>query len=132
MGTKAEPGEFDCHAAAAPDEPTFTLRANDPIAPEVVRFWLSRYLETKTADRSLSVDDMQRCVDKAMQAEKVAQAMMKWKIKQEALEAMEAEHPDADPDDGAPAAISSAELIERTDTPEIRGAVDPQGGGRHT
>ena len=28
--------------------------------------------------------------------------------------------------------ITSAELIESTDTPEIRGAVAPEGGGRHT
>ena len=28
--------------------------------------------------------------------------------------------------------ITSAELIEATDTPEIRGAVAPEGGGRHT
>ena len=32
----------------------------------------------------------------------------------------------------APRVISSAELIAKTDTPEIRGAVAPEGGGRHT
>ena len=32
----------------------------------------------------------------------------------------------------APRVISSAELIAKTDTPGIRGAVAPEGGGRHT
>ena len=31
-----------------------------------------------------------------------------------------------------PRIITSAELIASTDTPEIRGAVAPEGGGRHT
>lgn len=39
MGTKADPGKFDCHAKAADDEPLFTLRAKDPIAPWFVRMW---------------------------------------------------------------------------------------------
>ena len=34
--TKNEPGKFDCHAKAADDEPLFTLRAKDPIAPAMV------------------------------------------------------------------------------------------------
>ena len=39
MGTKNKPGEFDCHGKAYDDEPTFTLRAKDPIAAELVRLW---------------------------------------------------------------------------------------------
>ena len=39
MGTKADPGEFDCYKQAYADEPIFTLRARDPLAPLVVRFW---------------------------------------------------------------------------------------------
>lgn len=39
MGTKNEPGEFDCHAKAEPDEPRFTLLARDPLAPHLVRLW---------------------------------------------------------------------------------------------
>lgn len=41
MGTKNNPGAFDCHADAGPDEPTFTLRAKDPVAAEVIRFWIA-------------------------------------------------------------------------------------------
>jgi hypothetical protein len=39
MGTKNNPGKFDCYANAAPDEPMFVLLARDPMAPIVVRFW---------------------------------------------------------------------------------------------
>jgi len=39
MGTKNNPGKFDCYANAAPDEPLFVLRATDIAAPETVRFW---------------------------------------------------------------------------------------------
>ena len=31
MGTKNNPGDYDCHAAAKPDEPVFTLRAHDEL-----------------------------------------------------------------------------------------------------
>lgn len=41
MGTKNEPGKFDCHAKAEPDEPLFTLIARDPFAARLVRLWAS-------------------------------------------------------------------------------------------
>lgn len=39
MGSKENPGEFDCYANAEPDEPMFVLLARDPVAAEVVRYW---------------------------------------------------------------------------------------------
>lgn len=39
MGTKLKPGDYDCHALAAPDEPLFTLLARDRDASVVVRIW---------------------------------------------------------------------------------------------
>jgi hypothetical protein len=39
MGTKLNPGAWDCHASALLDEPMFTLLARDPNAPAVVRRW---------------------------------------------------------------------------------------------
>ena len=39
MGTKNNPGKYDCYAKADPDEPIFILRANDPSAPLLVRTW---------------------------------------------------------------------------------------------
>lgn len=39
MGTKQEPGEYDCHAMAKPDEPLFTLLARDSDAASIVKLW---------------------------------------------------------------------------------------------
>lgn len=39
MGTKNNPGRFDCYANARPDEPMFVLLGRDKHAPEVVRLW---------------------------------------------------------------------------------------------
>ena len=47
MGTKKNPGQFDCYAAAGDDEPIFVLRANDPLAPLLVREWSNRYYDEK-------------------------------------------------------------------------------------
>ena len=41
MGTKSKPGEFDCYAKAGDNEPIFTLRAKDPVAPETIEHWLA-------------------------------------------------------------------------------------------
>jgi hypothetical protein len=43
MGTKRNPGAFDCHAAALPDEPLFILLARDPAAPHLVKAWAALY-----------------------------------------------------------------------------------------
>lgn len=48
MGTKNNPGKFDCHTNALPDEPLFTLLARDPQAHALVRAW---------ADARLSKDE---------------------------------------------------------------------------
>lgn len=42
MGTKRNPGKFDCYEAADPDEPMFVLLARDPLAPQLVREWAGR------------------------------------------------------------------------------------------
>lgn len=39
MGTKENPGKYDCLAKAEPDEPYFMLLARDPMAPALVRMW---------------------------------------------------------------------------------------------
>lgn len=39
MGTKSEPGAFDCYEKAEDDEPMFILLARDPSAPMLVRLW---------------------------------------------------------------------------------------------
>jgi hypothetical protein len=39
MGTKANPGRFDCYAKARPDEQIFVLLERDPLAPFLVSIW---------------------------------------------------------------------------------------------
>lgn len=39
MGTKNNPGKFDCYAKAEPDEPMFTLLGRDPQAAHLVSVW---------------------------------------------------------------------------------------------
>lgn len=41
MGTKLNPGAYDCYANAAPDEPMFVLLARDKHAPTLVWLWAS-------------------------------------------------------------------------------------------
>ena len=71
MGTKQNPGNFDCYTKAADDEPIFTLRANDPIAPMIVRYWIYK---TYT-DTELDLGDN----PKAQEAFKCAVAMENWR-----------------------------------------------------
>lgn len=52
MGTKTDPGNFDCYAAAAPDEPMFILLARDHHAPLLVRLWAAlRELDREDAGK---------------------------------------------------------------------------------
>ena len=67
MGTKREPGAHDCYGKAHPDEPVFTLRANDPLAPMVVEYWAASY------------QDSGGRVDKAKEARDCAHAMRAWR-----------------------------------------------------
>lgn len=39
MGTKNNPGQFDCYAKAEPDEPMFVLLGRDKHAPTLIWLW---------------------------------------------------------------------------------------------
>lgn len=39
MGTKNNPGNFDCYKNALPDEPMFIMLGRDKASAEAVRFW---------------------------------------------------------------------------------------------
>lgn len=69
MGTKNDPGNYNCHANAEPDEPIFTLRANDPLAPSLVQRWAHDYLANGGKR------------EKADEALKCASDMIAWKRK---------------------------------------------------
>jgi hypothetical protein len=59
MGTKNNPGTFDCYHAAADDEPMFILLARDPLAADLVRDWADRREQTRGP--SAKVDEARAC-----------------------------------------------------------------------
>ena len=71
MGTKNNPGLYDCYAKAEPDEPIFVLLGRDPAAWIVVRIWaaLRRYMDQAEPDQ----ED-----PKLDEAERLSYAMQKW------------------------------------------------------
>lgn len=74
MGTKNNPGQFDCYANAEPDEPMFVLLGRDPCAPTAVRDWADH--------RELLIDRGQKPEsDRAMvkEARECAAAMDAWR-----------------------------------------------------
>lgn len=61
MGTKADPGDFDCYAKAEDNETMFVLLARDPSAPHVVRFWAdAEEMQGGDADK---IAEARRCAD---------------------------------------------------------------------
>lgn len=72
MGTKNNPGQFDCYAAAAPDEPMFVLLGRDKHAPTLARIWA--LLRTHDGESEEKIVEALACAD-AM--EKHAQALGK-------------------------------------------------------
>lgn len=67
MGTKANPGTFDCYDKAEPDEPMFVLLARDELAPEVVEEWAALRACTRGRDDP-----------KVREAVECAAAMRRW------------------------------------------------------
>lgn len=88
MGTKANPGDYDCYEKARPDEPMFVLLARDPIAPFLVSIWSSIRMgdpEAATAkfkammDRTSIGYTSNPDVNKAGEALDCSQAMFKYR-----------------------------------------------------
>lgn len=66
MGTKNNPGKFDCFSRAEPDEPVFTLLGRDPVASALVEMWA-------TAREALGEDP-----EKIAEARRCSDAMADW------------------------------------------------------
>ena len=70
MGTKNNPGQFDCYANALPNEPMFVLLARDPRAPEIVEQWADERQydieDGKRPDAELAMIEEARACAKAM------------------------------------------------------------------
>ena len=78
MGTKANPGRFNCYAAADDDEPIFVLRANDPLAAALVREWANRYEIRKVGEQGGNVFE-RKGIEKSDEARACAYAMELWR-----------------------------------------------------
>ena len=50
MGTKNNPGNFDCYKNAHPDEPMFVLLGRDPVAASLVFLWADAREALKPGD----------------------------------------------------------------------------------
>jgi hypothetical protein len=80
VGSKLNPGVYDCYARARQDEPMFTLLARDASAPGMVRQWAyERQREITRGDRPIS--------DAAMVAEarKCADEMEEWRQRNDGI-----------------------------------------------
>lgn len=67
MGTKENPGDFDCYDAAEPDEPMFILLARDRFAPILVEDWADERERRGRSDPA-----------KIAEARECAEAMRAW------------------------------------------------------
>lgn len=64
MGTKNNPGAFDCYLNAEPDEPMFVLLARDPMAPFLVREWARRRIDSfSPPEDDAKVAEAKACAD---------------------------------------------------------------------
>ena len=81
MGTKNNPGQFDCYGAAAPDEPIFILRATDISAPSLVVLWALRYKQRKIDEHHWYGPEYNRHQEKYQEAINVANAMKEFEKK---------------------------------------------------
>lgn len=71
--------EDSCLNRAEDDEPLFVLRANDEIAPGLVRKWAEMYAKTKSRQRDGMSKAQLAKLDEAMQ---LADEMDKWRQSQ--------------------------------------------------
>lgn len=78
MGTKKNPGEFDCYEAAEDDEPMFVLLARDESAPDLVESW-ARLRKLRIAGER--PDRAERDLEKVNEALECAAAMRRWHAK---------------------------------------------------
>lgn len=90
MGTKNNPGKFDCYEKAEPDEPMFTLLARDPQGADFVHLWAAlrnkdHHLARRIVDRMISRAEKQERrpgdPDKVCEAVNCAVAMAEWHAK---------------------------------------------------
>jgi len=125
MGTKANPETYDCYANAEPDEPIFTLRAKDAMAPHIVRSWAgARQSQIDAGIKPTS--DMAQVVE----ARACAAAMEEWlqKRRRSEIETHEREAVRAattDPRPPTPAPAPAAAVTQPAPAPATEPVAEP-------
>ena len=103
MGTKNDPGPYDCHTKALDDEPLFTAIARDWRAPFIVEAWAAMYVgdfagahEVISEARRAFMEDQEkqsaaRYYDrgKSVEAQQCAQLMRAWRSERTEAELVE-------------------------------------------
>lgn len=79
MGTKNNPGDFDCYENAEPDEPMFVLLARDDDAPFLVEQWAERRRQTFIRHHGPDPAKAEREERKIEEAYACAEAMRRWR-----------------------------------------------------
>jgi len=74
MGTRTEPGEYDCYSRALPDEPLFILLGRDQCAPQAVAQWCTAR-EAMILHKLLPQSDLPMLAE----ARRSAAAMVEWR-----------------------------------------------------
>lgn len=83
MGTKENPGAFDCYEYAAIDEPMFVLIARDRVAPYIVRGWAQeRERLLRGSDVSMTAEEFFGEIDQITEARAVADQMEVWRAEE--------------------------------------------------
>lgn len=83
MGTKKDPGPFDCYTTAEADEPIFTLKASDPVFSKVIEHWL-RERQLHFFMEGTPITEKER--EKREEARKVIGQGIAWQLARELLE----------------------------------------------
>ena len=74
MGTKLNPGRYDCYAALKDDEPHFVLMARDPHFARVIGFWAMLRMQSMAEGKDPLAD-----VDKVQEALQCAREGEAWR-----------------------------------------------------
>lgn len=61
MGTKNQPGKFDCYSKAEPDEPVFVLLGRDPAAPILINLWAD--IRSRLGEEQEKIEEACACAE---------------------------------------------------------------------
>lgn len=98
MGTKNNPGKFDCYENAEPDEPMFVLLGRDRLAAHLVSIWSKVRMGDMEAASAVFLDllakhavayGMEPDVDKASEAMDCSLTMFKFREAREATKKLQ-------------------------------------------